>query len=90
MLSLAVVVPGPAPNDLNADWMPMSFFFFLRQKVEPGARRVDDWGAEQLMRMRAFWSGDWRDGAGLPARRRLCGRSGGGAAGVDCSQCRGL
>nr|XP_036280154.1 short coiled-coil protein isoform X1 [Pipistrellus kuhlii]KAF6347349.1 short coiled-coil protein [Pipistrellus kuhlii] len=26
--------------------------------------------------MRAFWSGDWRGGAGLPARRRLCGRSG--------------
>ncbi|XP_054573690.1 LOW QUALITY PROTEIN: short coiled-coil protein [Eptesicus fuscus] len=28
------------------------------------------------MRMRAFWSGDWRDGAGLPARRKLCGRRG--------------
>ncbi|XP_059553965.1 short coiled-coil protein isoform X1 [Myotis daubentonii] len=28
------------------------------------------------MRMRASWSGDWRDGAGLPARRKLCGRRG--------------
>ncbi|XP_036096486.1 short coiled-coil protein [Molossus molossus] len=25
------------------------------------------------MRRRTFLSGDWRDGAGLPARRRLCG-----------------
>uniref|UniRef100_G1PJI7 Short coiled-coil protein n=1 Tax=Myotis lucifugus TaxID=59463 RepID=G1PJI7_MYOLU len=28
------------------------------------------------MRMRASWSGDWRDGAGLPAPRKLCGRRG--------------
>uniref|UniRef100_G1PP92 Short coiled-coil protein n=1 Tax=Myotis lucifugus TaxID=59463 RepID=G1PP92_MYOLU len=26
--------------------------------------------------MRASWSGDWRDGAGLPAPRKLCGRRG--------------
>lgn len=26
VLSLAVAVSGPASNDLNADWMPMSFF----------------------------------------------------------------
>lgn len=44
--------------------------------MDPGARREDDWGAGQLMRMRASWSGDWRDGAGLPARRKLCGRRG--------------
>ncbi|XP_045687511.1 short coiled-coil protein isoform X1 [Phyllostomus hastatus] len=28
------------------------------------------------MRKRAFLSGDWRDGAGLPALRTLCGRGG--------------
>ncbi|XP_045058448.1 short coiled-coil protein isoform X2 [Desmodus rotundus] len=28
------------------------------------------------MRTRAFLSGDWRDGAGLPALRTLCGRRG--------------
>lgn len=32
VLSLAVAAPGPAPNDLNADWMPMSFFFFVKAK----------------------------------------------------------
>lgn len=77
VLSLAVTLSGPAHNYLNPDWRPMSF---CGKRWDLGALRKDDWGVGQLMRRRAFLSGDWRamgqDEAGLPSGRTLCERRG--------------